>query len=115
MEDNDRHLDNDWQSGTLTQKLAEWYSQQPVIRRLAAVDSPSGVALFVTLDPTADGADSLPIWLSHQGRWTRDLRAIANRDVRLTLSTPALIEYELFNPARGVIADICWRDPFSIQ
>ena len=91
--------------------LDRWYSEQPAIRRLLAVDSRLSLTILVTLEPTPDGSDSFPTWLAMQGKWKADLQTLANRDTHLSLVALDVYENASAGSDGDVIADICWRDP----
>ena len=90
--------------------LSRWYAGQSSIRRLWAVDDREArISVFVTLEPTFDGDDALPIWLAQSDAWRHELRVLTDRDVRLELLAAGTSE-----PAHAetTIAELHWRDPW---
>lgn len=92
--------------------LARWYTTQSSIRRLWAFDErDAGISVFVTLEPTFDGDDALPIWLARRQQWAHELRALTNCDVRLKLIASGVFERAHADTAAATIAELNWRDP----
>ena len=74
------------QANGLSEVLARWYATHAPVRRLQAVEEHPALLVVLTLEPTSDGDDTLPVWFAKSSEWATDLRAITQRDVRLRLS-----------------------------
>lgn len=90
--------------------LAQWYADHPSIRRLWALDDPAALVVLVALEPTADGDDSLPVWLANRRDWASDLRLRTRREVQLQLIVSGTFGESCVDPAAVAIADVSWRD-----
>jgi hypothetical protein len=89
--------------------IAHWYADQCSIRRLWAIEDPTALKILVALEPTADGGDTLPIWLANKRTWADDLRILAGREVQLELLvSDTLVEPYVNDDA--IIAELSWRD-----
>lgn len=104
----------DSKSAALGPDLDRWYCHQPSIRRLLAIDESPALMVFVTLEPTADGGDSFPIWLAMQSAWTSDLRTLTDCAVQLMLVAPDAIDDTCEAASDHIVAHLCWRDPCAI-
>jgi hypothetical protein len=87
--------------------LAKWYAAHSSIRRLRAMEDQNALVVFLALEPTLDGGDTLPIWLAHHGRWARDLRSLMNREVHVRLIASGSLDA---SPDAAVIAELDWRE-----
>lgn len=105
----------DSRTAALGPDLDRWYCHQPSIRRLLAVDDSPTLRVLVTLEPTADGGDSFPIWLAMQSAWTSELRALAGCPVQLMLVAPDAIDDTCEAASNHFVAHLCWRDPCAIS
>jgi len=95
----------------LTAVLNKWYATHPAVRRLWAMEAANGIRVFVTLEPTPDGDDTLPVWFANGHAWASDLQSHTEREVQLELIVEAPIE-GLDVAGDGVmIAALNWRDP----
>lgn len=90
--------------------LARWYADHSSIRRLWAIDEPAALRVLVTLEPTSDGDDTLPVWLANNRGWANDLRLLVRRDVQLQLLVPGAFGESDASPDPGAIAHLSWRD-----
>src|SRR5687767_2412709 len=90
--------------------LARWYAAHSSIRRLWAVEDREALIVFVTLEPTSDGADAFPVWLANSNDWADDLRVRTHREVQLQLIVSDMFEATDVNSGRAVIAELSWRD-----
>src|SRR5918992_3274927 len=68
--------------------LARWYADHSAIRRLWAIEDPLALIVFIALEPTSDGDDTLPLWFAHQSNWRSDLEVLIRREVQLKLIVP---------------------------
>ena len=90
--------------------LAKWYAAHASIRRLWAIEDPVALNVFVTLEPTSDGDDALPVWLARKHDWTQDLKSLANREVQLSLIVSGVLEEPDVDTGAAMIAELSWRD-----
>ena len=93
--------------------LAHWYATQSSIRRLWAIDErDSGISVFVTLEPTFDGDDALPIWLAKCSDWADELRVLTDCEVSLKLIASGAFEHARLDTTAATITELNWRDPW---
>lgn len=90
--------------------LAQWYADHSSIRRLWAIEDPLALRVVVTLEPTSDGDDSLPIWLANNRDWTNSLRLRTRREVQLQLVVAGAFGESDVDPGAVTIAEVSWRD-----
>src|SRR5687768_14188669 len=99
----------------VTTALARWYADHASIRRLWAVEGSSELVVFVALEPSSDGDDSLPVWLANQHGWAQGLRQVTNREVALEL----IVSGELGQPDiaadAAIVAELSWRDSWDFS
>lgn len=93
----------------LAAALSKWYCDHATIRRLWAFDDSPALVVYVTLEPSSDGDDALPVWLAHQHRWSGELRRLTQREVRLQLISFG----ELDEDDQGAIVQLNWRDDWK--
>jgi hypothetical protein len=91
--------------------LSEWYDATPAVRRLWAIRESRLLRVIVTLEPTMDNGDTLPVWFAQSAVWEREIRATTGGLVQLELvAEPDTPVFEV--EADGdVVAAISWRDP----
>src|SRR5262245_20658843 len=96
-------------ASTVNASLRSWYDANPVVRRAWVTEDSSAIRVYVSLEPTPDGNDILPVWLAHCSEWKSDLQSLTNRTVRLyaTFSGPDSDDEGV------IIAELGWRDPSS--
>jgi hypothetical protein len=97
----------------LPTELSKWYAAQASIRRLWAVEDDDGLIVYVTLEPTSDGADPLPVWLARNHDWTNDLKTRTRREVQLQLIVSGDFEEPDVNTDAEMIAELSWRDSWT--
>jgi hypothetical protein len=68
--------------------------------------------VFVTLEPTSDGDDMLPIWLARQHDWATELHALTQREVRLQLVDSGVLDRSHVSTDSAMVAELDWRDPW---
>lgn len=90
--------------------LAKWYAEHSPIRRLRAVEDSIALKVLVSLEPTSDGDDTLPVWLAKNREWANDLQQRLQREVQLQLVVLSPFTESYFNAAAITIAEIGWRD-----
>jgi hypothetical protein len=93
----------------ISTRLAKWYDAQSSIRRLWAVQE-EALIVYLSLEPTADGGDTLPVWLAMSGGWRNDLESIMSREVQLRLVASGELAPSHNNDNAVVIAEVDWRD-----
>jgi hypothetical protein len=93
--------------------LARWYAAHASIRRLWAIEDQDALMVFVTLEPTSDGADAFPVWLANSHDWADDLKARTHREVELKLIASDMFEEFRINPRSDMIAELSWRDSWT--
>ena len=91
--------------------LASWYATHSSIRRLWAIKDSAGMTLIVTLEPTGDGGDTLPIWLANKRSWMDELCKLTGRELTLQLFTSDTLFEPHHHRDAITIAELCWRDP----
>jgi hypothetical protein len=90
---------------------AKWYAEHSPIRRLRAVEDSVALKVLVSLEPTSDGDDTLPIWLAKNRDWANDLRRRLQREVQLQLVVSSPFGEPYLNAAAITIPEASWRDP----
>lgn len=94
--------------------LARWYAVHSTVRRLWAVeDQDTRLNVFVTLEPTSDGDDMLPVWFARHHDWAIELKALTRRDVQLELVVSGVLDRALVSMDSAMIAELDWRDPWT--
>ena len=93
--------------------LARWYADHSSIRRLRAVDESDALVVFVTLEPSSDGDDALPVWLANRHSWTHDLKRATERDVQLKLLVSDVFEDSDSDTDAVTITELSWRDAWE--
>lgn len=68
--------------------LSFWYDSHPAIRRLWGIRVAQGLRVIVTIDPTVDDDDVLPVWLANTKAWSRELHLRTGHLVQLELIMP---------------------------
>lgn len=95
--------------------LARWYAAHSSVRNLWAIDYPDALTVFVRLEPTSDGDETLPVWLAKNDAWSNDLRACTNRDVQLRLIVTDVLPESYIDTGSAMIAELSWRDPWATE
>lgn len=93
--------------------LCRWYAAHSSIRRLWALEDRDELIVFVTLEPTSDGDDTLPVWLAKCRDWANDLRVCTAREVQLKLIVSGVFEKSYVNADAAMIAELSWRDSWT--
>lgn len=93
--------------------LAKWYAAHASIRRLWAIEDSVALIVFVTLEPTSDGDDTLPVWMAKHRDWASDLRVFTDRDVHLKLFASGILAAPSVTADAVVIAELSWRDSWE--
>jgi hypothetical protein len=94
----------------VTTALAQWYAAHASIRRLWAIEDPAALIVLVSLEPTSDGDDPLPVWLAKNRDWTSDLRRVTQREVQLKLIVAGGFDEPHLIADAALIAEVNWRE-----
>jgi hypothetical protein len=109
--DVDRTLNAGQEPMEIPTMLEKWYATHASIRRLWAIEDAVDITVFVSLEPTQDGNDALPVWLANQHLWTKDLEMLIEREVQLKLVVSDFEELDVGADA-VMLAELGWRDPW---
>jgi hypothetical protein len=94
----------------IARALAQWYAAQSSIRRLWASEDRDALIVFVALEPTADGDDTLVVWLAKNRDWASDLRLVTHREMQLKLVVSDVFEEPHVVTDAALIAEVSWRE-----
>jgi len=97
----------------IAKALARWYAAHSSIRRLWASDGRDVLIVFVALEPTSDGDDTLPVWLAKSRDWASDLRLVTHREVQLQLVVSDGFEEPHVVTDAALIAEVSWRESWT--
>jgi len=106
-----RLVTHDHDVAELPTALAQWYGAEPSIRRLWAIEARDALIVFVALEPTSDGDDTLPVWFANNRAWTNDLKSLTQREVQLQLSVSGVLDKSDVDADAAMIVALDWRDP----
>lgn len=109
----DRFPDDKAAATDISIRLAGWYAAHASVRRLWTVVDSEALIVFVSLEPTSDGDDTLPIWLANQQVWSDELKSLADRDVQLKLIAPGTFVEGYVEMNAAAISELSWRDPWA--
>jgi hypothetical protein len=90
--------------------LAKWYAVHSSIRRLWAIEDRDALIVFVSLEPTSDGDDALPVWLARNEDWASDLASLTRREVQVRLIASGVFDRSYVGTDAITIAELSWRD-----
>jgi hypothetical protein len=98
----------------VTDCLTKWYAANDSVRHLWAVQQRGSlIAVYITLEPTSDGDDALPVWFAKGHQWANELCVLTRCEVQLQLLGSI---YERPNlSAEAMIAELSWRDPWITE
>src|SRR5262245_59880410 len=87
MELTTHHFSTDPQEmAAVTDCLTKWYAANESVRHLWAIqERGSLIAVFITLEPTSDGDDALPVWFAKGHQWADELCLLTRCEVQLQL------------------------------
>ncbi|WP_129777968.1 hypothetical protein [Peristeroidobacter soli] len=106
-------MDLDQEIAYVPNCLTRWYAANTSIRHLWAVEErDSLMVVFITLEPTSDGDDALPVWFAKGHEWASELADLTRREVQLRLLGPSDMERPPGAAATATIAELSWRDPW---
>jgi hypothetical protein len=95
----------------VTDRLTKWYAANDSVRHLWAVqERGSLIAVFITLEPTSDGDDALPVWFAKGHRWANELCVLTRCEVQLQLLGSSYEQPDIATDA--MITELSWRDPW---
>jgi len=103
-------VDEDKEVASLSTRLAAWYDANASIRRLWAIENGRCLTVCVALEPTADGSDSLPLWLAMNREWNSDLEAIIPREIQLKLVASDMLPPSCIADDAVIVAEVDWRE-----
>lgn len=107
-----RSVPKDWDIAAISDCLAKWYDAHASVRRLWAVEEGSLLAVYLSLEPTFDGDDALPVWLAMKNEWSSDLASIIPRESELRfVASDAPSSYVSGDSV--IIAEANWRESWS--
>jgi hypothetical protein len=104
----DRTINDDTE--VISGKLARWYGAHAAVRRLWAIEDGHLITVCVSLEPTSDGADALPVWLAMNRKWSSDLQSLCAREVRLEFVEPDVLPPSSLTGNVSIVAEVDWRE-----
>jgi hypothetical protein len=106
----DQVIPDDPDTSAIPEALAKWYGTHPSIRRLWAIEEGGEITVCVSLEPTSDGGDTLPLWLAMSQEWRSDLQSLCRRDIDLKFVEPDLLPSSHLTGEAAIVAEIDWRE-----
>jgi hypothetical protein len=98
----------------VTDCFTKWYAANDAVRHLWAVqERGSVIAVYLTLEPTSDGDDALPVWFAKGHQWADELCVLTRCEVQLQLLGSNYERPEI--SADAMIAELSWRDPWIAE
>ncbi|GFE82783.1 hypothetical protein GCM10011487_47830 [Steroidobacter agaridevorans] len=95
----------------VTDCLTKWYAANDSVRHLWAVhERGSLIAVYITLEPTSDGDDALPVWFAKGHQWADELCVLTRCEVQLQLLGSNYEQPDI--AAETTIVELSWRDPW---
>ncbi len=104
------NLNDDPDTGGIPAELARWYGAHASVRRLWAIEDGHLFTVCISLEPTSDGADALPVWLAMNHEWRGDLQALCAREVRLEFVEPDVLPPAYLTGDATIVAEVDWRE-----
>ncbi len=95
---------------SISTRLAAWYDTHASVRRLWAIENGHFLTVCVSLEPTSDGDDSVPIWLAMNHEWHSDLQTIIPREIQLRFVTSDVLPSSYVTDDAVIVAEIDWRE-----
>ena len=108
-----RYVSKDEGLAAITTSLAKWYDAHASVRRLWLVEEGSLLAVYLSLEPTSDGDDALPVWLAMKDEWSSDLTALIPRESELRFITSDVLFPSYVSGDAVIIAEVNWRESWS--
>jgi hypothetical protein len=94
----------------ISTELARWYGAHASIRRLWVVEDAHDLTVCISLEPTSDGGDTLPLWLAMSQEWRRDLQSICRREIQLQFVEPDVLPSSHLTGESVIVAEVDWRE-----
>ena len=95
--------------------LTKWYDAHASVRRLWAVDEGSRLTVYVSLEPSSDGDDALPVWLAMKHEWSIDLASMLPGEIELRFTAADVLTPSVLSANAGFVADVNWRESWSFS
>lgn len=92
--------------------LDQWYAQHSSIRRLTVFEGAIAMDVLLSLEPTSDGDDALPVWLANSDLWASELSVLVGREIRVQLLAGTSFTKPGIDSNAALITDLSWRDPW---
>jgi hypothetical protein len=108
-----RTVPDDCDIAAISDCLAKWYDAHASVRRLWAVEEGSLLAVYLSLEPTSDGDDALPVWLAMKSEWSSDLTSIIPRESELRFVTSDVLSSSYVTGDAVMIAEVNWRESWT--
>ena len=99
----------------LCTSLTKWYDAHASVRRLWAIEEGSVLTVYVSLEPSSDGDDALPVWLAMKHKWSSDLAYMLPREIELRFAAADVLSPSCLSGNAAVIADVNWRESWSFS
>lgn len=103
-------VDEDNEVPAISTRLAAWYDAHASIRRLWAIENGRSLTVCISLEPTSDGDDCLPIWLAMSHEWRSDLQSIIPREIQLRFVASDILPPSYVTGDAVIIAEVDWRE-----
>ena len=68
--------------------------------------------VLLSLEPTSDGDDALPVWLANSDLWASELSVLVGREIRVQLLAGTSFTKPGIDSNAALITDLSWRDPW---
>ena len=94
----------------ISTRLSAWYDAHSSVRRLWAIEDGRSLTVCISLEPTSDGDDALPIWLAMNREWCSDLQSMIPREVQLQFVTQDVLPSSYATGDAVIVAEIDWRE-----
>ncbi len=103
-------VNEDQEARSISTRLAAWYDAHASVRHLWAIETARLLTVCVSLEPTSDGDDCLPIWLAMSHEWMSDLQSIIPREVQLRFVASDGLPPSYVTGDAVMLAEIDWRE-----
>ena len=106
----DRRIIGDADTSEISAKLGRWYDAHASIRRLWAIEEDLLLTVCVSLTPTSDGADSLPVWLARNHEWRIELQSLCRCEVQLRFVETGVLPRSYLAGQSTIVTELDWRE-----
>jgi hypothetical protein len=106
----DQLINEDREVGSVSTTLAAWYDAHASVRCLWAIETGRFLTVCISLEPTSDGDECLPIWLAKTDEWSSDLQSIIPREIQLRFVTSDVLPPSYVTGDAVIVAEIGWRN-----